>query len=307
MLITGGSGFFGQHFTRLLLATEKPQSVRIMARSEHQLAAMERRFDDGRLRMCKGDIRDYDRLLEVTEGVNIIIHAAALKRVEGAQDASETVKVNVEGSRNVVRAATERHVERVMGISSDKACQASTLYGATKLVMEQLFMEPHGRSRTAFGICRYGNVVGSSGSVIPLWREQARDGYITITDPRCTRFWITAEQAVAWVKRRIELMEPGYVYVPILPSARMVDVAEAVVGSTVGIRVTGMRGLEKLHEAMIGFDESRTARRGIGEPLAHYMLGGDPTGAAEFTYASDTNTRWLSVSEIRAMLPDVAA
>lgn len=278
---------------------------------------MERAFSDQRLRICKGDVRDLDRMLDVMSDVNIVVHAAALKRVDGAHDAVETVKTNVDGSRNVVRAAIERRVERVLGISSDKACQAVTLYGATKLVMEQLFMEPHGRSRTAFAICRYGNVMGSAGSIVPFFRERSqRELAHPITDPRCTRFWVSIDEAVRWVKRRAELMEPGRIYVPILPSARVTDVAAAVdqehteeVHRGMGSRacgeqvVVGMRGLEKLHEQMVGFDESRTARR-IADPdtLDCYALGGTPTGAPEFTYSSDQNTEWLSIAEIRARL-----
>jgi UDP-N-acetylglucosamine 4,6-dehydratase len=267
---------------------------------------MERRFDSGVLRLCKGDVRDVDRILDVMSDVNIVIHAAALKRVEGSQDASETVKTNVDGSRNVVRAAIERRVERVMGISSDKACQAVTLYGATKLVMEQLFTEPHGRSRTEFAICRYGNVVGSSGSIVPLFMDQARRlGHITITDPRCSRFWVGLDDAVRWVKRRVELMEPGRIYVPILPSAWVVDIARAVDTRAERV-VVGMRGMEKLHEQLIGFDESRTARR-VADPttLDYFALGGAPTGAPEFVYSSDGNEKWLSLDQIRVALSTV--
>ena len=171
ILVTGASGSFGTAFLELLLATERPASVRALARSEHRLAALERRLDDPRLRICKGDVRDYDRLHEVMDGVNIVVHAAALKRVDGESDASEMELTNVDGSRNVARAAVERRVERVMGISSDKACQAVTLYGATKLVMERHFLSAHGSSRTAFGCVRYGNVIGSAGSIVPLFRE----------------------------------------------------------------------------------------------------------------------------------------
>lgn len=306
VLITGGSGTLGQAFTEHLLRTENPASVRILARSEHRLAEMERRFSDGRLRFCKGDVRDYDRVLDVMGDVNIVVHAAALKRVEGSNDASETVKTNVDGSRNVVRAAMERHVERVIGISTDKACQAVTLYGATKLAMEQLFMEPHGRSRTAFAIVRYGNVAGSAGSVIPLFRQQAASGVLTITDRRATRFWITLDQAIRWVKRRVELMEPGRIYVPVLPSTRVVDIARAI-APTAELKEIGMRGLEKLHESMVGWDESRTARlRREAETLDHWVIGGEPTGDAEFVYSSERNDQWLSVDDIRARLPVAA-
>lgn len=304
ILVTGASGSFGTAFLELLLATERPAAIRALARSEHRLAALERRLDDPRLRICKGDVRDYDRLLEVMDGTNIVVHAAALKRVEGEADASEMERTNVDGSRNVARAAVERRVERVMGISSDKACQAVTLYGATKLVMERHFLSAHGSSRTAFGICRYGNVVGSAGSIVPLFREQARTGRITITDPRCTRFWLSLGDAVRWVKRRVELLEPGSLYVPILHSVRVVDVAEAIAPHA-RIETVGMRGIEKLHEQMVSFDESRCARRVDDiDTLHHFVIGSKPTGRREFTYGSDSNDRYLSVDEISASLPD---
>lgn len=307
VLITGGSGSFGTAFLELLLATEHPAAVRALARSEHRLAALQRRLDDGRLRICKGDVRDYDRLLEVMDGANIVIHAAALKRVEGEADASEMERTNVEGSRNVARAAVERRVERVMGISSDKACQAITLYGATKLVTERHFLSPHGNSRTSFGICRYGNVVGSAGSIVPLFREQARTGRITITDRRCSRFWLSLDRAVAWVKRRVEMLEPSTLYVPVLPSVRVVDVAEAIAPHA-RIEVIGMRGIEKLHEQMVALDESRCARF-VQDPetIDHFAIGSRPTGQAEFEYSSDRNEQWLGVDEIRDSLPDETA
>lgn len=317
VLVTGGTGTFGTAFTELLLKTEKPASVRILARSEHRLADFQRRFSDERIRLAKGDVRDLGRMLEVADGAHIIVHAAALKRVEGTQDAEEMIKTNIVGSMNVVHAALERGVERVMGISSDKACQAITLYGATKLAMEQLFLSAHGRKRTAFGICRYGNVAGSTGSIIPFFRDRWKRGLsLPITDKRSTRFWISIEDAVRWVKRRIELMEPGRVYVPIIPSVKVVDIATAISkenetgfsGEFRGESVTiGMRGLEKLHEQMVGFDESRSARWGQDDSgIPHYVLGGEPTGREEFVYASDQNDQWLTVDEIVARLPKIA-
>lgn len=269
---------------------------------------MERRLSDPRLRFLKGDVRDYDRLHEAMDGVDIVVHAAALKRVEGSeQDASEAVKTNTIGAMNVVRAAVERRVERVMGLSSDKACGPVTLYGATKLAMERLFVATHGTSRTQFACVRYGNVVASAGSVVPLFLEQRPSGRLTVTDERATRFWVTLGQAVRWIKRRIELMEPRCIYVPILPSAKVMDIARAV-ASECRVETVGMRGIEKLHEQMIDFDESRHARRveDLGT-LSHFVIDPSLGPGPEFRYTSDRNTQWLDVSQIRAALPGALA
>lgn len=285
------------------MKTERPASIRAFARSEHRLALLESRFGADRIRICHGDVADDKRLDEVMDGVNIVVHAAAMKRVQGAFDAAEMQRINAGGSINVMRTAIAHRVERVMGISSDKASGAETLYGATKLSMEQHFLSPHGLSRTAFGICRYGNIAGSAGSVVPLWREQAKTGRLTITDPRCTRFWFQLPEAVRWIKRRIELLEPRRLYVPVLPSIRIVDLAEAIAPG-VALDVVGMRTHEKLHEQMISFDESRSARRmSDQETLDHYILGGAPTGQPEFSYSSDRNDSWLTVEQIRGLLP----
>ena len=304
VLITGGTGSFANAFVRMLLNTEAPASVRLLSRSELRRSEMQQQFTDGRLRWLTGDVADYERMLEAMDGVNIVVHAAASKRVEGSeQETAEAIKTNVGGSVNVVRAAVERRVERVMGLSSDKACGPVLAYGAMKLLMEKMFSAPHGGSRTIFACCRYGNVAASAGSIIPkLLSERGRD-VIELRDARSSRFWMTLGEAARWIKRRIELMEPASIYVPALPSVRLADLASAISPMS-RIRWTGMGGMEKVHEAMIAWDESRYATSHADpSTLDFYRIGSQPTGGAEFEVRSDTNETWLSVEDIRQRLP----
>jgi UDP-N-acetylglucosamine 4,6-dehydratase len=261
---------------------------------------MAERFPDKRMRFLLGDVRDQDRLRRAMGGATIVVHAAALKQVPaGERDPGEFVRTNVLGSLNVVEAAIDCGISRVMGLSSDKACAPVTLYGSTKAVMEKMFLaanETYGQ-RTAFSVVRYGNVTGSRGSVVPLFMEQAKTGTLTITDPRMSRFWLMLEDAVDFVKRRIEEMHGGELYVPRLPSVRIVDVAKAVAPAA-NVIVTGIRPGEKLSEQMIAFDESRHAF----ERPDHYVLNGATRTEPEFVYDSASNENFLSVEGIREAL-----
>lgn len=313
VLITGGTGSFGQAFARLLLESERVAAIRILSRDEFKQSDMQRRFTDDRLRFLIGDVRDRERLLRALDGVHVVIHAAALKQVPACEyNPFEAVKTNVLGAANVVDAAIERGVERVIALSTDKAASPVNLYGATKLCAEKLVVQGNsyvGPTRpTRLSCVRYGNVVASRGSVVPLLFEQRGSGRVTLTDPRMTRFWITLGEAVRFVKRCIERMEGGEVFVPKTASVRISDVLAAIAPNA-AVEQIGIRPGEKLHEVLVTFDESRYAIdggdlfliqpqhpwwRGLGTPV--------PTGV-EFTYSSDKNERWLSVTEIASELP----
>lgn len=277
VLITGGTGSFGQHYTRFLLQSpDPPQAIRILSRGELLQSQMQAAFqDDARLRFFLGDVRDYRRLCRAMSGVDVVVHAAALKRVPEAEyNPSEACKTNVDGTANVVDAAIDAGVRKCLLISSDKAAHPTTLYGATKAVAEKLFTQANSYSSTTrFATVRYGNVVDSRGSVIPLFREQAREGRLTITDERMTRFWITLDQAAAFVHSSIGIMRGGEIFVPKLRAARIVDIA-AHIAPEVPRTIIGIRPGEKLHETLITADESRhtldIGDRYVIEPEFHF-------------------------------------
>jgi UDP-N-acetylglucosamine 4,6-dehydratase len=314
LLITGGTGSFGHAFTRLLLAEGKLRRVIILSRDECKQAEMRREFDDDpRLRFFLGDVRDKSRLLMAFRGVDFIVHAAAMKRVEACEyDPFEAVKTNVLGAQNVIEAAIERGVGRVVALSTDKACSPLNLYGASKACSEHLFTAGNaysGEGATRFSVVRYGNVLGSRGSVVPLFREQAKSGSVTLTDPAMTRFWITLEQAARFVLSALERMTGGEIFVPRLPACRMPDLAAAVAPGA-EVRVIGLRPGEKLHETLITEDEARhTLDRGD-----HYVIlpefawrpgAADETGEpvpAGWRYSSDASEALLDVDGIRRLL-----
>lgn len=258
IVITGGSGSFGRAFTKVLLH-EDVRSIRIYSRGEHAQDAMCREFhNNGRLRWVIGDVRDRDRLRRSFEGVDVVVHAAALKRIEvGERDPLEAVKTNVGGAQNVIEAAIDAGVERVMALSSDKAAAPVTLYGATKLVAERAFVsanDTYGK-RVRFSCARYGNIVGSQGSVIPLWLQQRETGTVDITDPTMTRFWYSLGEAVRFVRDRIEEMVGGEVFLPRLQAHDLATLAAAVAPDAV-CRIIGDRGNEKHDEVMFSADEA---------------------------------------------------
>lgn len=263
ILITGGSGFFGQGFAQhaLLNCAER---VCIYSRSESLQARMAEEFNhDPRLRFFIGDVRDVTRLRRAMEGVELVVHAAALKRVQvGEYDSSEMVKTNVIGAMNVIEAATDAGVQKVVALSSDKACEPTNCYGATKFVSEKLFLAANnskGAHGPIFGVCRYGNVAGSTGSVIPIWRralEQAR--IVQLTHPDCTRFWMTLRQAVELVWDTAQTMVGGELAIPELPAYRLGDLADAM---GVSSAITGLTPGEKLAESMRPGETSDMARR----------------------------------------------
>ena len=314
IVLTGGTGSFGRRFTDVILKKHKPAAVRIFSRDELKQHEMQKEFkNDERLRFFIGDVRDRDRLLRAVAGADIIVHAAALKQVPACEyNPLEAVKTNIIGGANIVDAAIDRGVPRVLALSTDKAVNPVNLYGATKLCAEKLFVQGNsyaGAGATRFACVRYGNVVGSRGSVVPLFREQAKAGELTLTDERMTRFWITLDQGVEFVLSCTERMKGGEVFVPKIPSMRLSDLAEAVAPGCKRT-YTGIRPGEKLHEVLVTEDESRHALelpdRYLIEP-EHPWWDASPGNregtplADGFRYTSDNNSDWLTVARLRAM------
>lgn len=317
VLVTGGTGSFGKKFTEIMLRDYQPRKLIIFSRDElkqHEMRASG--FDHPSLRYFIGDVRDVERLRRALLGVDIVVHAAALKQVVACEyNPIEAIMTNVMGARNVIEAALDSGVKRVMALSTDKAVSPVNLYGATKLCAEKLFVQSNayaGVAGTRFSCVRYGNVVGSRGSVIPVFLAQRRNGRITITDPRMTRFWLTLEQAVRFVIRCTELMHGGEVFVPQIPSMNVMDLAKAV-APTCDVQYVGIRPGEKLHEVMISEDEARQALElddmFVIQP-AHPWWTADrwPDGKPlpdGFRYASDSNPKWLSVEDLRRLAEEL--
>jgi len=321
VLITGGTGSFGRAMARYLLDRTDARRVVIFSRDELKQWQMKRDFKaDPRLRFFLGDIRDRDRLYRAFRGVETVIHAAALKQVPAAEyNPFEAVKTNILGVQNVIDAAIDCGVQRVLGLSTDKASSPSNLYGATKLVGDKLFVSGNAyasEGETKFSVVRYGNVLGSRGSVIPLFREQARTGCVTLTDKSMTRFWITLGQAVDFVAERLDDMAGGEIFIPKIPSMCMLDFAQAVAPGC-EVKVVGCRPGEKLHEELVSPSDARTT---VSLPR-HYLIQPDfdwwrdaqsraasaPAGdrvPEGFSYTSDRNDRWLNAGELAGMLDD---
>jgi UDP-N-acetylglucosamine 4,6-dehydratase/5-epimerase len=317
VLITGGTGSFGSRMVERLLADHDPHAVRIFSRDELKQSELQRRFaDDTRLRYLLGDVRDLARLNRATRGVDVIVHAAALKQVPAAEyNPFEAVQTNVIGAENVVSAAIENDVPLTLSLSTDKAVNPVNLYGATKLCAEKIVSQGNAYaadSPARFATVRYGNVVGSRGSVIPLFKAQAETGVLTITDERMTRFWITLDQAVAFVIDCLSAMGGGEVFVPKIPSMRVTDIAEAIAPGAERSLV-GIRAGEKLHETLVTEDESRHSfelpdRYVIFPEYASWPLrdvGGGARMPEGFRFSSDLNDSWLGVQELRDMAAGV--
>lgn len=314
ILITGGTGSFGNAFLRRILDTENPSRAVIFSRDELKQYEMRQTFgDDPRVRYFLGDIRDRDRLRMALHGIDYVVHAAALKQVDTAEyNPMEFVKTNILGSENVLVASLEAGVKKVVALSTDKASSPVNLYGATKLTADKLFISGNhyaGRDGTRFAVVRYGNVMGSRGSVIPFFRALAAKGDpLPITDARMTRFWITLPQAVDFVIRSFETMSGGELYVPRIPSMRVADLAEAIAPGAKTVDI-GIRPGEKLHEEMISSEDSRRTLRQsdryvVLPTLAEWGFS-VPDGESlpdGFAYTSDTNDLWLSVDQLREVL-----
>lgn len=322
VLITGGTGSFGKKFTQIVLENYKPAKLIIFSRDELKQFEMSQRWSmkKYRIRYFLGDVRDKERLIRAFQGVDYVIHAAALKQVPAAEyNPAESIKTNILGAMNIIDAALFNNVKKVIALSTDKACNPINLYGATKLCADKLFVAANvyrGFDKdTLFSVVRYGNVLGSRGSVVPFFRERSKTGVLPITDSRMTRFWITLNQGVHFVLKVLELAKGGEIFVPKIPSMKITDLAKAIAPEC-SHEVVGIRPGEKVHEALIGEDEGRNTteykecyviRRNQpdGRKMPNIDNGGRlcPQG---FEYTSDNNHERLSIEELRRILDEIS-
>lgn len=313
ILLTGGVGSFGSKFAEITLKKYNPKAIRVFDLSEYKEVEMRRKFIDERLRFFIGDVRDKDRLKMAMQDCDIVVHTAALKHIDFCEyNPIEAVRTNIDGAINIVQAAIEMDVDKVIALSTDKAAYPVNLYGASKMVMEKIFIQGNsyvGKGATKFACTRYGNVVGSSGSVVPLFQEQAKTGKITLTDENMTRFWITLEQGVEFVIQSIAQMNGGEIFIPKIPSMRIMDLAD-LIAPNAKKEVIGRRPGEKLHEDLITKEESRHTKEYsdyfIIEPEFSFWqyqekAGGKPL-PNDFRYTSDTNTQWLTEEDLKRII-----
>ncbi len=313
ILVTGSTGSFGKKFVEILLKEYHPKKIIVFSRDELKQYDMRMQgFDHESMRYFVGDVRDQNRLRRAMDGVDLVVHAAALKQVPTCEyNPFEAVMTNIMGARNIVEAALDAGVKKVVALSTDKAVNPVNLYGATKLVAEKLFVQGNaysGMHPTRFCCVRYGNVVGSRGSVVPLFIKQRTTGKVTITDPRMTRFWITLDQAARFVIRSAEQMQGGEIFVPKIPSMRVTDLAKAIAPGC-EVETIGIRPGEKLHESMLSEDE---APHSMEQDDRYVIAPNSPSWPMEaiagkkppegFRYVSDTNTEWLTPEQLKAMV-----
>jgi len=315
VLVTGGTGSFGRRFTRLTLERCDPKKLIVFSRDELKQSEMMADFQgESRLRFFLGDVRDQQRLRRALDGVDCVVHAAALKQVPmGEYNPIELIRTNIMGAAHLIDAAIDKGVEKVVALSTDKAANPINLYGATKLCADKLFVAGNsyaGSHKTRFSVVRYGNVVGSRGSVIPFFKKMSKTGVIPITDPRMTRFWITLEQGVDLVHKAFDRMHGGEVFVPKIPSMNLLDLAEAIAPGCHHERV-GIRPGEKLHEVMVPVDDARNTvdAEDMYVILPAFKAWDGPNAWASFplvpegfSYASDTNPWKLSREELARMV-----
>jgi len=314
ILLTGGTGSFGNAFINRALGRWPEATVRVFSRDELKQSEMQERLNDKRVRYFIGDVRDRRRLTRAAMGADVIVHAAAMKQVPASEyNPFEAVQTNVIGAQNVVEAAIDAGVRKVIALSTDKAVNPVNLYGATKLCAEKIIVQGNAyasRSQTRLSCVRYGNVVGSRGSVLPLFCRQIGEGRFTITDDRMTRFWITLDQAVDLVLYAFDHMVGGEIFIPKIPSTKVIDVAEAL-DPDLPIEIIGIRPGEKLHESLLTVDESRHS---VDTGYAYVVIPehswwdehphrpeGPPLEDG-FAYTSDTNDQWLTIEQLRAVL-----
>jgi UDP-N-acetylglucosamine 4,6-dehydratase/5-epimerase len=318
ILVTGGTGSFGHEFLRTVMKRFKPRRLVVYSRDELKQYEMQQALSSPAMRYFLGDVRDCARLRQAMEGIDYVIHAAALKQVPAAEyNPMECIKTNIHGAENVITAALESNVEKVIALSTDKAANPINLYGATKLASDKLFVAANnsaGRRRTRFSVVRYGNVVGSRGSVVPYFKKLISEKAPTlpVTDPRMTRFWITLEQGVEFVIKNFARMHGGEIFVPRIPSMRITDLVEAMAPG-MPTKVIGIRPGEKLHEVMCPADDSHLTLEFedhfVIQPTIQFNRPADftksllsETGkpvAEGFEYNSGTNAHFLTVSELR--------
>jgi UDP-N-acetylglucosamine 4,6-dehydratase len=320
ILITGGTGSFGKKMVQIVLAHYKPKKLIIFSRDELKQFEMAQKWNPHKypcIHYVLGDVRDKERLTRVFKGVDYVIHAAALKQVPAAErNPEEYIKTNVLGAMNIIEASLVNGVERVIALSTDKACNPINLYGATKLCSDKLFTAAGfagGEATTRFAVVRYGNVLGSRGSVVPFFKERVRTGVLPVTDERMTRFWITLDQAVYFVMESLKRAKGGEIFVPRIPSMKITDLARSI-GPACKLEVVGIRPGEKIHETLISEDEARNAvmfkdcfvvqpDAALRKALARDKGRACPEG---FGYNSGDNDSWLSVPELKKLVEQVA-
>lgn len=315
LLVTGGTGSFGKKFIARILK-EDIKKVIVFSRDELKQYEMAQEFRDPRVRFFIGDVRDKDRLYRAFDGVDIVVHAAALKHVGACEyNPFEAVKTNINGAQNIIEASIDRNVKRVIALSTDKACSPINLYGATKLASDKLFVAANsyaGGKDTRFSVVRYGNVVGSRGSVVPFFKKIRETGEIPVTDERMTRFWITLEQGVQFVLDSLDRMQGGEIFVPKIPSMKVTDLAMAIAPEC-EIKIVGIRPGEKLHEAMITEDDARHTieyeKYYVIQPEFPWWSNADFKRGQllneDFSYTSDNNTDWLTVEQLRELVEEM--
>lgn len=313
ILLTGGTGSFGHTFTRLLLLKHPPKVLRIFSRDEYKQFLMQKEFNHPSLRFLIGDVRDYQRLKRAMDGVTMVIHAAAMKQIVASEyNPSEAIKTNVIGTMNVLEAALDVNVERLIGLITDKAVSPINLYGATKLCVEKLLIQGNsyvGQRKTKISCIRYGNVAGSRGSVIPQFFEQLKQKKLRVTHKDMTRFWITLPEATSFVIEMIKRMEGGEIFIPKMPSFRIIDLAK-IIAPEAKLTFTGIRPGEKLHEDLVTIHEARNIREFanyfILEPEFDFWLTRGPSRgkkvAENFFYCSQNNTRWLTQKDLKRLM-----
>ena len=316
ILVTGGTGSFGNKFTEIVLKKHNPAAIRIFSRGEKKQLDMSSRFENKRLRFFIGDVRDKDRLHRAMHDVDIVVHAAALKQVPACEyNPIEAVRTNVDGAINVIDAAIDNGVKRVMAISTDKAVHPVNLYGATKMTAEKLFIQGNSYSGdigTKFSCVRYGNVIGSRGSVIPLFLKQKETGVLTITDDNMTRFWITLEQGVNLVINSINKMKGGEIFIPKIPSMKITDLGRAIAPKAKH-RVIGIRPGEKIHEILVTEDEASHTKEFsdffVIEPEHPFWdksnLKGGKKLPKNFKYTSENNKKWLTNKQLMKIIKEL--
>lgn len=319
LLITGGTGSFGKKFVEKVLLEYRPKKLIVFSRDELKQHDMRQRFPDtgdSPMRYFIGDVRDRERLYRAFNDVDIVVHAAALKQVPACEyNPLEAINTNVLGAANVIDAAIDRGVQKVIALSTDKAANPVNLYGATKLCSDKLFVAGNsyvGGHQTKFSVVRYGNVLGSRGSVIPFFLKMQKTGKLPVTDERMTRFWLTLEQGVEFVIKSLSRMNGGEIFVPKIPSMRVVDVARAI-NPTCDLEIVGIRPGEKLHEVMVPEDDARHTLEYDDyfailptfqdwDRDAFVRVNGGELCPSGFRYSSDSNAKWLSPSELQEMI-----
>jgi len=317
ILITGGTGSFGKKFAEIVLAEYSPAKLIIYSRDELKQYEMKEQFSKyANIRYFIGDVRDKERLMRAFAGVDFVVHAAALKQVPAMEyNPTEAIKTNINGAMNIIETALDKGVKKIVALSTDKACNPINLYGATKLCSDKLFVAANSYASVSgprFSVVRYGNVVGSRGSVVPFFQKKIAEGTLPITDPEMTRFWITLEQGVRFVIKAFERMTGGELFVPKIPSMNIMDLAKAI-GPDCKTSVVGIRPGEKLHEVMISEDDARNTKElddcYVIQPAFHWWDANSHAAGKDvpndFRYSSDINQQWLKVDELREIVKNL--